>query len=88
MSAPYRAAPREVEEVFGCRVLRDAKGDEVAHIIFDEDAELIVKALNAHAGLMALHAAVKKMTKAKGRHHTEISYTDLDAAFAKVKDLK
>lgn len=47
----WRAVPREEPECSGQRVIEDENGDEVAYVGFDEDAELIVVAVNAHAAL-------------------------------------
>lgn len=52
MTKQWRAVPREELECSGQRIIEDEKGDEVAYVGFDEDAELIVLACNAHAGLV------------------------------------
>lgn len=48
----WRAVPREELEVSGQRVIEDENGYEVAYVGFDEDAEFIELACNAHAGLV------------------------------------
>ena len=59
MNKQWRAVPRAELECSGQRIIEDEKGDEVAYVTFDEDAELIVLAVNAHAGLVeALQALV------------------------------
>lgn len=46
---PVRAVPREESEINGMRILADAAGDTVAHVLFDEDADEIAAALNARS---------------------------------------
>lgn len=52
MKTQWRAVPREELECSGQRIIEDEKGDEVAYVGFDEDAEFIATACNAHAGLV------------------------------------
>ena len=48
----YKLLTREQLVLSGNRVLLDEKGDEVAYIPFDEDAEFIEMAVNEHQRLM------------------------------------
>ena len=75
---PLRAVPRAELEVSGQRVIKDAEGDEVALVGFDEHAEEMARAINGYA---ALHAAVEKLVKGKGRFHAQQNYIDLFDVF-------
>lgn len=64
-SKQWRAVPRAELECSGQRIIEDEKGDEVAYVGFDEDAEFIMLACNAHAGLVD---ALKKLAETNGSY--------------------
>jgi hypothetical protein len=63
INTPVRAAPRDEIEVSGQRVIVDAAGEEIAYVGYDEDAEEIARAVNAHAGLVDALRLIAKPAK-------------------------
>lgn len=62
MKVTWKALQREELEISGCRVIEDTgTGDHVALASFDEDAEFIELACNAHAGLVEALKSIHKM---------------------------
>lgn len=63
---PYVALPRTELEIMGCRVILDAKNDEIATVPFDEDADFIAEACNQYAELCRLRDAVSAWGRGLG----------------------
>lgn len=82
---PFRAVPREELEINGQRVIEDKNGEEVAYVGFNEDAEFIALACNAHAGLVEALKKIRAMTPEQAAKEQAQSVAEYALAKAGVK---